>query len=560
MKDFKVKTTFTATDKVSPVVDKMQNKVLKFSAKASMSVRKMDRVFGNIAGKMNTGLKIGFGVAAAGATALGGAVGWLMTQFSKVEDARAAFTPLMKGADRAKMMVDALNETAATTPFQFETLAGVANVLLPTMNGNIEKTIEFTRMMGDVAGGNVQKMGSVSRGFTKAMLKGKTDMESLNIIAEAGVPIFQEMSRVLGIPQDKMFKSVRDGKVSTDDLVKTFKAMTGKGGLFFKGMEIASKTLTGRISTLKDVVVLTAADIGEQLAPHMKDLVEWMIKGAEKVKRWVAENKKLIATKVTEFVKKIPYYLEKIAYWAPKIGKYVLIFNSIAIATKAARAAMWLFNAAAVAASTNIGKVSTSAKAMNAIPGQVNAGTASVGKFGAAMKALPALIIGLEIGTIIHDEFVEPMMKAHDQVNKMIGGIQAGLEFGPEKLPSYAIEEDIKKVREAKKAVDKDTFRKLTDPLGFTRAIEKQSLTMAEARLQRAWMTAKGREFVRDQPKQSVFTVTPDWEAPVTTMSTKSTEHKETVEVVISDDTGRARITRGGKGKRVKLAHTGAMP
>ena len=42
--------------------------------------------------------------------------------------------------------------------------------------------------------------------------------------------------------------------------------------IFFKGMEIASKTLTGKLATLKDNISLTAASLGMQLLPTIKPI------------------------------------------------------------------------------------------------------------------------------------------------------------------------------------------------------------------------------------------------------------------------------------------------
>jgi tape measure domain-containing protein len=241
-----------------------------------------------------------------GILALGAGIGYVVKQFSKVEDAQAAFTPLLGGAEKAKEMVDKLNQTAATTPFQFETLAGASKQLLPVMNGDIEKTIGTMRMLGDTAGGNAQKLETITRGYTKAALKGKVDMESLNMIAEAGVPVFTELAKSMGKTVDKkFFKDISAGKVSVEDLTATFTKMTSEGGIFFKGMEIASQTTSGVFSTLKDNVQLTAASLGETLAPIIKDLMKKMIEVAGAARKWVAENQDLIKSRVAVWVEKI---------------------------------------------------------------------------------------------------------------------------------------------------------------------------------------------------------------------------------------------------------------
>lgn len=303
MSRFSVESVFKAVDRVTAPVKRMQNRVGKFTRSMQRGLRKVNRAIDSTVSGLKSigGAAIKYG--AIGVGAVTAAVGLLVREFSKVENAEAAFTPLLGSAERARQAVEAINETAATTPFQFETLAGSVNQLLPVMNGNIENTIETVRMLGDTAGGNAQKLDSITRGFTKAMLKGKVDMESLNMIAEAGVPIFQDLAHVMGTEVNaQFFKMISAGKVGTKQLTQAFEKLTGEGGKFYNGMEIASKTTTGLWSTLKDNISLTAAELGGVLAPTIKDLIKQATKLAQKVREWVKSNRELINTKFLEWV------------------------------------------------------------------------------------------------------------------------------------------------------------------------------------------------------------------------------------------------------------------
>lgn len=297
---FSVEAVFKAIDEITAPVSKMSRSIGRMTRKAEKDLRGLSRT----ADKFTGSLKSAGAVASVGVAAVAGAVTLLMGEFSKVEDAEAAFTPILGGADRARKLVDELNNTAASTPFQFENLAGAASQLLPVMNGDIENTIRTMRMLGDTAGGNAQKLDSITRGYTKAMLKGKVDMESLNMIAEAGVPIFQDLADVMGMKTgEKFFKTISSGKVTTDQLTKAFEKLTGEGGKFFQGMEIASRTTSGLWSTFKDNISLTAAELGGAIAPVVKDVIVQMTELAKRIRVLVGENRELIAQKVGDFFK-----------------------------------------------------------------------------------------------------------------------------------------------------------------------------------------------------------------------------------------------------------------
>lgn len=301
-----IKTIFKAVDRMSKPINKMQRRVGRMATRMKSRLKGINKVSDKLIKGFGGVARFAGKVALGGILALGAGIGYVIKQFSKVENAKASFTPLLGGAEKAKQMVDELNATAATTPFQFETLAGAAKQLLPVMNGDIKKTIATMRMLGDTAGGDAQKMETITRGYTKAALKGKVDMESLNMIAEAGVPIFTELAKATGkTVGKKFFKDISKGKVSVEDLTATFTKMTSEGGVFFGGMEIASQTTSGIFSTLKDNVQLTAASLGETLAPILKDLMKKMIEIAGEVRQWVEDNKDLIKSRVAVWVEKI---------------------------------------------------------------------------------------------------------------------------------------------------------------------------------------------------------------------------------------------------------------
>lgn len=301
---FSVEAIFKAVDRFTAPITRMQNRVGKMTRSMTRGLRTANKALGSVVSGLRRGAAASLKFAGVGIGAITGAVTLLIREFSKIENAEAAFTPLLRGAKKAKELVAALNKTAASTPFQFETLSKTATQLLPVMKGKISEIIKVVRMLGDTAGGNAEKLNSITLGFSKAMLKGKVDLESLNIIGEAGVPIFTELAESMGRKvTPAFFKMISSGRITTKQLTAAFTKMTSKGGIFFKGMEIASKTTTGIFSTLQDNISLTAAEIGGILAPTVKDLLKQAIKMSRVVREWVKNNRDLISKKFTDFIK-----------------------------------------------------------------------------------------------------------------------------------------------------------------------------------------------------------------------------------------------------------------
>lgn len=286
----------------------------------------------------------------------------VMKAFSMVEDAKAAFQPIFGDIEKATELVGRLNDTAASTPFQFGTLSKAAKQLLPNMGKDVERTIETIRMLGDTAGGNAIKMDSIVRGYNKALLIGKVDMESLRMIAEAGVPVFEDLAKVMGTETGpKFFKMISSGAVKTEDLTQALKNMTSEGGMFFRGMEIASLTLTGRISTLKDLATLSAAEFGDALAPAIKDVVEEVISIAKETRAWVKANKAMLRSKGTEWIRGFVGHVRSAVRLMRRLNAYMQSIGGWSVTIKRIGAAFAVWKLGAIVLSLNAVLVSLSA-------------------------------------------------------------------------------------------------------------------------------------------------------------------------------------------------------
>jgi tape measure domain-containing protein len=499
MSRFSIETVWRAKDKLTAPVTKMQNRIGKFTRSMEKGLRRADKMASKVLttfGKTARGALKFAGVGLGAATA---AVTLFTREYSKIEDAEAAFTPLLGGAEKAKKAVQALNDTAATTPFQFETLAKSAKFLLPVMNGNIERMIKTTRMLGDTAGGNAEKLESITRGFTKAMLKGKTDMESLNMIAEAGVPIFTELADSMGLKVNAaFFKLISAGKVTTNQLTKAFEKMTNKGGIFFNGMEIASKTTSGLFSTLKDNISLTAAAIGEVLSPVVKDLLKNATKVAQQVRDWVTANRELINERFLEFVNGAKKAIKSLYEQIKNKGEAVQAFEKFKkVISILGDAIIWL------------------------------------GEHGGTIAKITGLVAGLAVGVkAVAFAFAGISAIAAAPASALVAAFTVALgaiikiASKSEKVMNY-----FKKIRTG----ISDKFSDFTDSLNI---FDNQGS---------ANVNARGRPIQRQ-------TSSPNLRA-IQNLSENRTIDR--TEVTIKDESGRAEITRGGKGNGLSMARAG---
>jgi tape measure domain-containing protein len=145
-------------------------------------------------------------------------------------------------------------------------------------------------MLGDTAGGNAQKLESITSAYTKVMLKGKVSMQELNMIANTGVPIYDQLAKSMGITVAEMMEMSKGGKITANDLTGAFQQMTGEGGIFFKGMETSSDTFNMRLLGIKENAGILAGVIGERLLPTAKNFTGAVLDAVQSFTAWIQEG------------------------------------------------------------------------------------------------------------------------------------------------------------------------------------------------------------------------------------------------------------------------------
>jgi len=233
-------------------------------AYVELSQRGFGGVMGAI-GRVKGGLLSLGTVGAAGLTAMGAAaIGAGLTAVSlaaKSEQTAAAFETMLGSASAARDMLGDLEEFAASTPFALSDLAAGAKNLL-AFGVAEDAIIDRMKMLGDISAGTGKPINDFVAIFGKVKATGKVGLETLNQLAERGVPIYERLRAELGVSREEMLKMISAGKVGFGSLDKALQATVDTGGIFAGGMERQSKTVIGLFSTLKDNVTFVMKDIG----------------------------------------------------------------------------------------------------------------------------------------------------------------------------------------------------------------------------------------------------------------------------------------------------------
>ena len=228
---------------------------LKGLGTASLNVAK--QIGGKLAGAVRSvGMALGL-VVAAGA-------GWGIKLAADAEQAEIAFATMLKSGSAAKAVLAELEQFAASTPFQLNDLRDGAKQLLNAQVPASQLTDKL-RFLGDIAAGTGKPITDFVRIFAKVKATGKTSLETLNQLAERGVPIYSALQQQLGVSREEMLKMISQGRVGFQDFNAALMSTATGAGVFAGGMMAQSQTISGLFSTLKDNVGFAMRELGGEI-------------------------------------------------------------------------------------------------------------------------------------------------------------------------------------------------------------------------------------------------------------------------------------------------------
>lgn len=198
-----------------------------------------------VAGKLVAGAALAAGTAIAGAGVLG------IKSAGDFEQSRIAFEVMLGSADKARKMMGEIADFAKSTPFELpEVVAGSKQLL--AFGVAQENILPTMRRLGDIAAGVGVPVGQLTNVFGQVKVAGRLMGQDLLQFTNAGVPMIEALSKVMGKPQEEIKKLVEQGKVGFPEVEKAIMSLTDNGGKFGGMMEKQSQSFSGVVSNIKD--------------------------------------------------------------------------------------------------------------------------------------------------------------------------------------------------------------------------------------------------------------------------------------------------------------------
>ena len=169
-------------------------------------------------------------------------------QFQQLE---LAFNTMLRSTEKSQVLMSQLVDTAARTPFDLTSIAQGAKQML-AFGSNVESVVDEIVMLGNVASGVSAPLGDLIYLYGTLRSQGRAYTVDIRQFAGRGIPIYEELGKVLNADRQELNKLVTEGKVGFPEVEKAFKNMTSEGGIYFNLMQEQSKSLTGMLSNLGD--------------------------------------------------------------------------------------------------------------------------------------------------------------------------------------------------------------------------------------------------------------------------------------------------------------------
>jgi tape measure domain-containing protein len=193
------------------------------------------------------------------------------------EQAKVAFEVLLGNAEKATEMMRELREYSAKTPLEFTTLQDAAKTLL-NFNIAAEEILPTLRMLGDISGGNAEKLRSLTLAFAQIQSAGRLMGQDLLQLINAGFNPLQVIAEKTGKSIASLKKEMEAGNISAQMVKQAFIDVTSEGGRFYGILEKQSEKLGGKLSNFRDALVnvqrATGELIGKALAPLLDAITE----------------------------------------------------------------------------------------------------------------------------------------------------------------------------------------------------------------------------------------------------------------------------------------------
>lgn len=338
----------------------------------------------------------------------------VVTVRGEMQKLEIAFQTMIGNADEANALMSQLIKTAATTPFGVSDISNAARQLL-AYGVEADKVNETLIRLGDIAAGLSIPIGDLAYLYGTTMVQGRMYTADLNQFLGRGIPLGEELAKVLGVAENQVRALVEEGKVGFPEVEQAIINLTNEGSKFGGLMEAQSQTISGRISNIEDTIEQMFNQIGqasEGVIGTSLDIITSL------VENWETVGKVLLTVIATYGTYKAAVLAVAAAHKLMNIWGTVQAVISLSKSVTSAKDAMLLFNMAVKANPLGLvlSVVAAAATAFNLFSTKSGEAAEMTNKYGdsaaktiSRVETLSMTLNGLTAGTSTHKKVMDEL-------------------------------------------------------------------------------------------------------------------------------------------------------
>ncbi len=195
---------------------------------------------------------------------------------SSKEETVASLTVMLGSAEKANAKFREMQSLASSTPLKTTEIASAVEMMIK-FGVTEEKVMDITKRLGDVVGGDGEKLKTLAYQFGQMSSTGHLMGDDLRSMINVGFNPLKEISDHTGVSLDKLKKDMEAGSISTEMIEQSLIRATSAGGQFFGLMKVKSELGKGLWSTFADNIEIASGKMFEPLSAGLKQVTQGLI-------------------------------------------------------------------------------------------------------------------------------------------------------------------------------------------------------------------------------------------------------------------------------------------
>jgi hypothetical protein len=249
-------------------------------------------------------------------------------------------------AEEAKQVLNELQDFALLSPYTMSSVME-GTTLMMRYGMEAQTAVETTRMLGDVAGGNAEKMRLLALAVGQTTAIGRLQGQELRQMTEHGFNPLQIAAKHMLGPnaskqdiKDKVYefsKAMRAGRIDAEFVVKALQVATSEGGEYAGQMAAYNKTIDGMTNQILETMTLVKKEIAAIFEKDIERLLSQVLRYTNALVLYLKDAKNadtiksyaLLATKVFGAVAAFHAFGMVVAYSKWMLGSLAIVLGTI---------------------------------------------------------------------------------------------------------------------------------------------------------------------------------------------------------------------------------------